>query len=302
MAPAPSLSVLMPVYNAERYLAKAVESILAQTFTGFEFIIIEDGSTDGSRAILEQYSRRDDRIRLVCRPNTGLTIALNEALGLANAELIARMDADDISLPRRFELQVDYLRHHPECVVVGSSVLLIDSDGDSIRPFAVHCEHEDIDAAHLCGLGGTIVHPAALMRRDPVVEMGGYRPEMEPAEDLDLFLRLAERGRLANLPDTLLKYRRHASSVGYRRREEQRRAVDRVVREASLRRGQEIPRSQPAVDDPIESPPDHYRTWAWWALRAGYVATARKHALATLRCRPFSPESWRVAYCSIRGR
>jgi len=95
--PTRTISVLMPVYNAERYLVEAVESILTQTFDDFEFIIIDDGSTDGSRPILERFARRDDRIRLVSRPNTGMTRALNEGLDLACGEFIARMDADDVS-------------------------------------------------------------------------------------------------------------------------------------------------------------------------------------------------------------
>ena len=125
----PSVSVCMPVYNTERYVAEAVESILAQTLGDFEFVIIDDGSTDGSRAILEPYAKQDDRIRLISRPNTGIIGARNEALGLAKGELIAVMDSDDVALPERFEVQVAYLREHPEVVCLGSKVQCIDEAG-----------------------------------------------------------------------------------------------------------------------------------------------------------------------------
>src|SRR4051794_24772902 len=116
MPPPPPISVLLAVYNGGRYLRAAVDSILTQTFTDFEFIIIDDGSTDGSLATLREFAQRDPRINLVSRPNKGLTVTLNEGIALARGEFLARMDADDIALPQRFEKQIAYLRDHPECV------------------------------------------------------------------------------------------------------------------------------------------------------------------------------------------
>src|SRR6185312_7739382 len=106
----PVVSVVMPVFNTERYVARATESILGQSFGDFEFIIIDDGSTDGSRGILERYARQDGRIRLVSRANTGYAVALNEGLGMARGEFVARMDSDDVSKPERFERQVEFFR------------------------------------------------------------------------------------------------------------------------------------------------------------------------------------------------
>src|SRR5947207_6875965 len=103
MPHAPTVSVVMTVYNTRRYVAEAVESVLGQTFHDFEFIIIDDGSNDGSRGILNQFAARDPRIRLVSRPNTGIVAAANEGIGLARARYLARMDSDDVCLPRRFE-------------------------------------------------------------------------------------------------------------------------------------------------------------------------------------------------------
>ena len=128
----PRVSVALPVHNCERYVAEAIESILAQTFTDFEFLIVDDGSTDGTLPILNRFAARDSRIRVISRPNTGIVGALNEILGLARADLVARMDADDVALPVRFERQVRYLDEHPECVMVGSRVTIIDPDGDAL--------------------------------------------------------------------------------------------------------------------------------------------------------------------------
>ena len=129
----PAISVILPVYNAEAYVREAVESILAQTFTDFECIIINDGSTDGSEAILRELAAHDTRIVLVERPNDGLVSALNEGIGRARAGLIARMDADDVAMPERFALQYARMVQEPELAVLGSSIRVIDKVGNIIR-------------------------------------------------------------------------------------------------------------------------------------------------------------------------
>ena len=206
----PLISVCMPVYNAERYVSEAIESVLSQTFKDFEFLILDDGSTDGSLAILKGYAERDPRIRLTSRPNKGLAPTLNELMNQARGEFVARMDADDISLPERLERQADYLRNHPDCVIVGCHALVIDSDGDPICVWFKDSGHEILDAQNLLGNRGTsLCHPAVIMRRQPVLEVGRYYERFRIGEDLDLFPKLSERGRLANLPEALLKYRTH---------------------------------------------------------------------------------------------
>jgi glycosyltransferase involved in cell wall biosynthesis len=295
----PTISVLMPVYNADRYLAVAVESVLAQTFGDFEFIIVDDGSTDGSLAVLRRFEADDPRVRVVSRENRGLVASLNQMIGLARGEFLARMDADDLCLPDRFLRQVDFLRRNPDHIAVGCRALLIDPDGAPIRPFAEQTSHEEIDAAHLRGEGGAIVHPAAMIRRRGMEAIGGYDPGMWPSEDLDMFLRIAEHGRLANLPETLFQYRRHASATGYTASREQAEACRRAALAARRRRG------LPAGDDATAAPgpaPHHYALWAWWALSAGNVGTARKYAFKTIRMAPASSESWRLAFCALRGR
>ena len=297
----PLISVLMPVYNAERYVVEAVESILAQTFRDFEFLIIDDGSTDRSRVILERYAAQDDRIRFISRPNTGLIVALNEGLALARGDLIARMDSDDVSLPERFAVQVAYLREHPDCVAVGTGVLLIDSEGLPLCAWAKLGSHAEIDAAHMRGLGGAIVHPATMFRRDAVQAIGGYRPEFEAAEDFDVYLRLAERGRLANVPQVLFRYRQHMRSVGHRRQAFQQRQARAAVNEACRRRGLPVDEGADIPIGPSLEAADQHQKWAWWALGDGNIHAARKHSLRSLRLKPFSVASWRVAACALRG-
>ena len=175
---APAVTALMPVYNAERYVAEAIESILAQTFGDFEFLIVDDGSTDRSRSILEGFAARDARIRLISRPNTGIVGALNEGLAAARGELVARMDADDVAMPERFERQVRYLDDHPECVVVGSRVTVIDPDGDPLTVLTDMLTHEQIDRGLLAGIGAAMYHPAVMYRKSVVLGIGAYRDDL----------------------------------------------------------------------------------------------------------------------------
>jgi glycosyltransferase involved in cell wall biosynthesis len=246
MAPSipPTISVLMPVHNAERYLAEAVESILGQTFSDFEFLIIDDGSTDRSPAMLDRYASGDPRIRLTSRPNTGYAVALNELLGQARGELVARMDADDVALPERFARQVEYLRAHPKVVCVGSAVRFIDSAGRFLRERHPGMEHELIQERALAG-DCALNHPSVMMRRAAVEAVGGYHVEFVPAEDLDLWLRLGEIGRLTNLADVLMQYRQHEASFSERHQQLQLERSAAAVLEACRRRG--IPPRQVSV-------------------------------------------------------
>ncbi|MGQ4650682.1 glycosyltransferase [Lyngbya aestuarii] len=295
------ISVLMPVYNAEIYLREAVESILNQTFSDFKFLIINDGSTDQSEAILQEFQKQDKRIKIISRSNKGLIATLNEGLDYANERYIARMDADDIALPERFAKQVAFLEENPDYVAVGSQVLLIDPEGWPISLFSQQTSHEEIDDAHMKGKGGAICHPAVMLRRDALKNIGGYRQQMKHSEDLDLFLRLAEIGRLANLSDILLQYRMHPNSIGNSHRLEQTQTRDLAVQEAHCRRAIALPttlNSNEQQQYPIDA---LHRKWAWWSLNAGYLATARKHALLAVKKNPISLESWKVLAFAMCG-
>lgn len=296
----PWVSVLMPVYNAQRYVAEAVESILAQTFRDFEFLIVDDGSTDRSRAILVRYAARDGRIRLISRPNTGLVVALNEMIGLARGELLARMDADDVCLPERFALQVAYLRERPDVVCLGSQLALI----DYANRFVGDCKtpRSDAEIQDLALRGHTpICHPSVMMRREAVVALGGYRQALWPAEDLDLYLRLGETGKLANIEATLLRYRLHAASVSEQHQHRQLAMMKAASDEACRRRGLP-PRCEPLTT----WRPTNRRSRATQAVRFGWAgfmkgnrAMAIEYGLQALRHRPWDVEAWRLVACTL---
>ncbi len=299
----PRVSVLMPVYNAERYVAQAVESVLAQTLTDLELVVLDDGSTDRSAEILRCLAASDARVRLYRRENRGLIATRNELVGHARSEYCALLDADDLALPERLAMQLAYLETHPECVVVGSRVLLIDCDGDPLCQWVDALSHEEVTDSLLHGRGHHLYNPAVMLRRSAVEAVGGYREGFAPAEDLDLFLRLAERGALVNLPQVLTHYRQHLASEGYARTKIQCDAAFRAVSEARARRGMPPLALEESAYVPVRrSEVDHYRKWCWWALQDGHVPTARKYALATVRRRPLSLQSWRAMYCSLRGR
>ena len=298
----PLISVLMPVYNCEAYLAEAVRSVLGQTFGDFELIIVDDGSTDGSPELLRGFANRDARVRLVSRPNTGITRALNEMIALSRGRYLARMDADDISVPHRFARQVEYLDAHPECVVVGSRVMLMDPYGSPVAATGHALTHEEIDHELLTRSGWALVHPSVMMRKDAVAAAGGYDERWKHCEDHDLFLRLAEAGKVANLPDVLLWYRRHYASINYKKADEQAALKEALLREAHARRGLQMPAGWKHQWWQPPSPPEQSKLWGWAALKAGNVRIARKHAMNALRRAPQSIESWRLLYCALRGR
>lgn len=210
----PAISVLMSVYNGETYLVPAIESILNQTDEDFEFLIVNDGSTDGSKDIIDYYASLDSRIVVIEQVNAGLVAALNKGLKKARAPLVARMDADDIALPHRLAAQKAYMDSHPDIGVLGSAVELIDAQG---RPLSI-LSYPDADHAadYLYERGSPLAHPAVMMRRDLVLAQGGYRAAYQHAEDYDLWLRLYLHAGIDNLPDILLQYRHHPDKISIR--------------------------------------------------------------------------------------
>jgi glycosyltransferase involved in cell wall biosynthesis len=294
----PTVSVLMPVHNAERYLGEAVESILGQTFADFEFLIVDDGSTDRSRAILERYAAQDQRIHLTSRPNTGYAVALNELLSLARGQLVARMDADDVALPERLARQVDYLRAHPDVVCVGSAVHFIDAGGRFLRDRHPGMEHEAIQERALAG-DCALNHPSVMMRR-----AGGYHVEFMPAEDLDLWLRLGEIGRLTNLPDVLMKYRQHEASFSERHQQLQLERSAAAVLEACRRRG--IPPREVSVSPwrPVDrrSRMQAYVGYGWRGLERGDYRMALHYALRAIGQAPWRAGGWWLVARVLRRR
>jgi len=298
----PRLSVLMSVFNNADYLEPAVRSILGQTYRDFELLIADDGSADRSPEIVEAFAAQDSRVRFERADNAGLTVRLNRLLADARGELIARMDGDDIAEPYRLQAQVDYLDAHPDCVAVGSNVTIIDPDGEPLRVTELPLDHDAIDHALITRAGQMLFHPAMVFRRDAIEKVGGYDERYRTAQDLDLFLKLAEVGRLANLAEPLVRYREHLKKVGHSRYEEQERLITEMLGEAYKRRGIEAPAGVLDTQRQAFDEADLRQTWAWWALRHGNLPTARKHARAAVRMRPWSPGSWKVLAFAVRGR
>ncbi len=203
----PLITVLMPVYNCANFVSEAVESILSQTYTDFEFIIIDDCSTDKTVNIIKSYT--DTRIRLIEKPrNTGYTYSLNLGLEMAKGKYIARMDGDDISLPLRFEKQVAFLENNIDVVLCGTALKIIDSD----RVIRYPEFHDDIKVQllrHNC-----IGHPSVMLRKSILNKNSLiYNIGKEPAEDYDLWTKLVFFGKFYNLPEVLLFYRQHDMQV-----------------------------------------------------------------------------------------
>jgi hypothetical protein len=168
-----------------------------------------------------------------------------------------------------------------------------------LREFSTHTDHQEIDAAHMAGEGGAIAHPAAMIRTEAIRRVGGYRVEMGPAEDLDLFLRLAEIGRVANIPERVLHYRIHLRSVGHAQRQKQQRGARAALHEAAVRRG--VPEPQLASPNGTLDIAGEHCKWAWWALGGGFPATARRHAVRAVGRAPWRLGHWKVLACAIRG-
>lgn len=299
----PQISVLMPVYNSERFLSDAVQSILDQTFADFEFLIIDDGSTDDSRRILQDFAARDSRIRLICRGNTGYVVALNEMLGLARGEFLARMDADDVSYPHRFKVQVAFLREHGDVACVGAYVDFIDSESRFLRVESTAHENEDIQSRLLRG-ECPICHPAVMMRAESVRRVDGYRAEFQPAEDRDLWLRLGEVSELRNVPRRLLRYRLHSGSVSERHRQQQIEKMHDACEQAWRRRGVAGQFTAKVNFRPAPTRESRFRCrlrYGWWAFQSGERRTAASYAAAAVRMMPWRPEGWKLlAVCGIK--
>lgn len=290
----PLVSVMMAVHDGQPFVRQAVESLLRQSLRDFELVIADDGSSDGTLAVLEQLAARDARIRLLPGPHRGVVQARTRALEAARGRFLAVNDADDVSQRQRLLRQVRYLAANPDCLAVGGQLLMIDPEGEPVGPLRCPLSHPQIDANHLRGSAVGIGHSAAMMRADAVREAGGYREAFLGAEDADLWLRLAERGRLANLPQLVVRYRLHERSMSYAQRGLQRRAGDAVIADAWRRRGLpgEAPRRRHRSGWPFVLRPRSQ--WARVAWQAGNPAGARHLALKALRCEAWSAEPLQV--------
>ena len=295
----PAVSVLMPVKDGAAFLAESIESILAQTLIDFEFVVIDDGSDDATRDVIRRYELLDERMRVFHRPGNGFVRELNWGLSVCRGEFVARMDADDVALPHRLELQVDFLRRNPDVVVVGGAYDLIDARGRLLRREWPATDDATLQERALAGRT-PIAHPTATMRAEAVRRVGGYDETMRTGQDNDLWLRLGEAGELASVPAPVLKYRQHADSASERRAEEQ---------AANIRRGCEMAYLRRGLSRVYEPPPAWRPTgedarfrfllqYGWWAFNEAQRRTAMIYGLHALRERPLAAEPWTLLYAS----
>ncbi|OKP83864.1 glycosyltransferase [Paenibacillus sp. P32E] len=200
------ISVLMPVFNMAPYIEESICSILTQTYTDFELLIMDDGSTDGTLDIIRKFD--DRRIKLITHSrNVGLIETLNQGIDLCTGEYIARMDGDDIALPHRFERQVNYMDIHKDCGVCGSQVYLLGLDAITTKPL----HHEEIRCWQLFQC--TIVHPTVMIRKSVLEDHGIKYLNYVHAEDYEIWNRLSAVTQVVNLPEVLLMYRQHSNQI-----------------------------------------------------------------------------------------
>lgn len=208
----PTVSVALAVRNAERTVRESLQSVLNQTWTDFDVIVVDDGSTDRTPELLDRMAASDARVRVIRREHRGLAPSLNGAIELARGKYVARQDADDVSMPSRLDRQVRFLDTHPAVCAVGTAGVVIDDAGRAIRAYATRHGAAAVRKG-LRTLRGSPIHGSMMMRRQAVVDVGGYRGAFSASQDADLWLRLCERGDIDNVPEPLYHWRIAAGSV-----------------------------------------------------------------------------------------
>jgi glycosyltransferase involved in cell wall biosynthesis len=296
MRSGPLVSIILPVFNAGEYLRPAVNSVSRQTYDNIEILAIDDGSTDGSGAVLTDLASRDSRIRVTSQENRGLIRTLNDALARVQGSLIARMDADDICLPTRIAEQVESFEQNPDLALCGTTHHLLFRPGWLLNPAFQDLDTTDEQTAVRCLFQPPFVHPSAMFRGDLVKGPNAlrYDPDYPHAEDFDLFRRISQNHRIKILPRKLIAIRRHHESVMTRHRMTVRHTHYRILAENFARLGLPLDLS-PLVDLCL---PDHVVTdadlaaagramtelsaarsaferalWPGWDASFGYVAT-----------------------------
>ncbi len=298
----PTVSVVMSVYNGGEDLGPAIDSVLSQTFTDFEFVIINDGSKDDSLALLREYEKRDARIKLIDQENTGLTVALRRGVEASSGEFIARMDADDFSMPMRLEKEVALLKSDERLAIVSCHLEHFFDDG-AVKLIQTFDQNPRLTALFACFYNPIGGHGQILYRRSAYEAAGGYDPDYNLAEDYDLWTRILQQGELGIVPEVLYRYRVGHESVTSRNKPAQEAVTRRVIqRECERVTGE-------AVDEEIAQAMLEF----WWARKpertplahsvklnglmnavvASYFAQYPQHAELETEARKLIANSWR---------
>jgi len=212
MGKKPLVSVILPVFNGEKYLAEAVESILAQSYQRFEFIIIDDGSKDKSLSVIKKF--KDDRIKVYSQTNKGLAKTLNRGIGLSKGIYLARQDQDDFSYPKRLEKQVSFLNKNPKCGLVGTWAEIWEGNNKKTHRYHKHPSTNKLLQFFLL-FNNPFVHSSVMIRKTALKEVGLYSTDKsrQPPEDYELWSRIAQKYELANIPEVLHAYREIPKSM-----------------------------------------------------------------------------------------
>ncbi len=202
----PKISVVLPVFNAEKYIGAAIQSVLDQSFADFELIIVDDASTDSTPLIINTYAKSDSRIKVITnKKNLYIAQALNKGISHAKSAVIARMDADDICLPQRFKRQYWLLTQNPNVAVVGCNIIIIDEDGNEIGKRKYYSDSDMLKKRIF--RYSPFAHPTTMFRKAVFDESGGYDPKWSPSEDIDLWIKIGKKYEFANIQDFEFKYR-----------------------------------------------------------------------------------------------
>lgn len=205
----PKISVVLPVYNGEKYLKESIDSILNQTFSDFEFIIVNDGSTDKTEEIIESYN--DGRIKYFKKENSGIVDSLNYGIEKSNTDLIVRMDADDISNPSRLQKLLNFMENNGEVDICGSWAEKINENGDQ-KGVLNYPPIKDKEIRKYAYLHNPFIHPSVIFRKKIFDDVGGYK-NFKHVEDYELWIRLLQKGIGHNIPECLIKYRIHGNQI-----------------------------------------------------------------------------------------
>lgn len=220
----PKISVIMASHNGEKFIKEAIDSVLGQTYADFEFLIVDDGSTDLTAVVLNEYKERDQRIKIITNSQCfGLTKSLNIALKQSLGEYIARMDDDDISLKNRFALQNEFLNKNPQVALCGTMGIVINAIGEEIGQKDLALSYPEVLARLL--FNNQFIHSSLMMRKKVLDTEGFYSERFKKAQDYELVLRLARKYQVVNLPERLIKWRKLATSISHKNKEQKKFAI-----------------------------------------------------------------------------
>ncbi len=300
----PVVSVLMTAYNTQRYLRAALDSVLNQTMRDFELVVVDDGSTDRTPEILDQYAAADRRVRVVHRENGGISAAANTGLEACRGAYVARLDSDDIAKPDRLKAQLAYLTEHG-LIACGTWHDLIDERSRFLKTLRPPTDDATVQDLLLKG-HGAICNPTSMFLKQPFIDLGGYALELASAEDLDCWLRLGEVGKLGNVPQSLGRYRLHHGSVSEQKCQTQRDRAKIACERAWERRGLDgmtfEAESLWRPGDDRESRHRFALEYGWWAYNSGERATAASYGWRAIRLRPWHSGGWKLVGVTWRGR